>query len=182
MSPIPNQGIMITKIAVLSIILALYFSAGFAQEKTKKQTKAERKVEKQKQVEAMMDARTFVFTARTAIPQGYKTVNLNTNMYNVSFAPENIISYLPYYGRAYSGIGYGNDSGLKFEGKPEEFTITKGKKNFTAKAVVKGERDLFTLMLTVSFEGSASLSVSSNNRSTISYNGVISEPEKPAEP
>lgn len=173
---------MITKFSILSILIALYFTSAFAQEKTKQQTKAERKVEKQKQVEAMMNARTFVFTARTAIPQGYKTVNLNTNMYNVSFAPENIISYLPYYGTAYSGIGYGNDSGLKFEGKPEDFTVTKGKKNYNAKAVVKGERDVFNLMLTVSFEGSASLSVSSNNRGTISYNGVISEPEKPAEP
>jgi hypothetical protein len=173
---------MITKISILSIIIALYFTAGFAQEKTKKQVKAERKIEKQNQVEAMINARTFVFTARTAIPQGYKTVNLNTNMYNVSFAPENINSYLPYYGRAYSGIGYGNDSGLKFEGKPEEFTVTKGKKSYTVKTVVKGERDQFSLMLTVSFEGSASLTVNSNNRSTISYNGVISEPEKPAEP
>lgn len=173
---------MITKISILSILIVLYFTAGFAQEKTKKQVKAERKIEKQNQVEAMINARTFVFTARTAIPQGYKTVNLNTNMYNVSFEPENINSYLPYYGRAYSGIGYGNDSGLKFEGKPEEFTVTKGKKNYTVKAVVKGERDQFSLMLTVSFEGSASLTVNSNNRSTISYNGVISEPEKPAEP
>jgi len=109
-------------------------------------------------------------------------VNLNTNMYNVSFAPENIISYLPYYGRAYSGAGYGNDSGIKFEGKPEEFTVTKGKKNYTVKAVVKGERDQFSLILTVSFEGSASLTVNSNSRSSISYNGVISEQEKPAEP
>lgn len=173
---------MIAKSSILFLLIALYFSTGFAQEKAEKQTKAERKAEKQSQVEAMMNTRTFLFTARTAIPQGYKTVNLNTNMYNVSFAPEYIISYLPYYGRAYSGIGYGNDSGLKFEGKPEEFTVTKGKKNFSAKAVVKGEKDVFTLMLTVSFEGSASLSVSSNNRGTISYNGVISEPEKPSKP
>lgn len=173
---------MSTKISILTILIALCINVGFAQETDKKQAKAERKAEKQKQVEAIINARTFLFTARTAIPQGYKTVNLNTNMYNVSFAPENIISYLPYYGRAYSGAGYGNDSGIKFEGKPEEFTVTKGKKNYTVKAVVKGERDQFSLILTVSFEGSASLTVNSNSRSSISYNGVISEQEKPAEP
>ena len=172
---------MSTKISIIFFLIVLNYSTGFAQEKSKKQIKAERKVEKQNQVEAMMNARTFVFIARTAIPQGYKTVNLNTSMYNVSFSPENIISYLPYYGRAYSGIGYGNDSGLKFEGKPEEFTVTKGKKNYSAKAVVKGENDIFSIIFTVSFEGSTSLSVNSNNRSTISYSGVISEPENSAD-
>jgi len=173
---------MIKKLSILFLLPVLYFSTGFAQEKSKKQIKEERKIEKQNQVEAMMNAKVFVFTARTALPQGYKTVNLNTNMYNVSFTPENIISYLPYYGRAYSAIGYGNDTGLKFEGKPEEFTVTKGKKNFIVKAVVKGESDVFDLSLSVSFEGSASLTVNSNNRSTISYNGEIAVPVKPAEP
>jgi hypothetical protein len=173
---------MTKKLSILFLLAVLSFSTGFAQEKSKKQIKEERKIEKQNQVEAMVNAKVFVFTARTALPQGYKTVNLNTNMYNVSFSPEIINSYLPYYGRAYSGMSYGNDTGLKFEGKPEEFSVTKGKKNFNVKAVVKGENDVFDLSLSISFEGSASLTVNSNNRSPISYNGEISAPEKPAVP
>ena len=173
---------MTKKLSILFLLAVLSFSAGFAQEKSKKQIKEERKIEKQNQVEAMVNAKVFVFTARTALPQGYKTVNLNTNMYNVSFSPEIINSYLPYYGRAYSGMSYGNDTGLKFEGKPEEFSVTKGKKNFNVKAVVKGENDVFDISLSISFEGSASLTVNSNNRSPISYNGEISAPEKPAVP
>jgi hypothetical protein len=173
---------MTKKLSILFLLAVLSFSTGFAQEKSKKQIKEERKIEKQNQVEAMINAKVFVFTARTALPQGYKTVNLNTNMYNVSFSPEIINSYLPYYGRAYSGMSYGNDTGLKFEGKPEEFSVTKGKKNFNVKAVVKGENDVFDLSLSISFEGSASLTVNSNNRSPISYNGEISAPEKPAVP
>jgi hypothetical protein len=173
---------MTKKLSILFLLSVLSFSSGYAQEKSKKQIKEERKIEKQNQVEAMVNAKVFVFTARTALPQGYKTVNLNTNMYNVSFSPEIINSYLPYYGRAYSGMSYGNDTGLKFEGKPEEFSVTKGKKNFNVKAVVKGENDVFDLSLSISFEGSASLTVNSNNRSPISYNGEISAPEKPAVP
>lgn len=173
---------MTKKLSILFLLAMLSFSSGYAQEKSKKQIKEERKIEKQNQVEAMVNAKVFVFTARTALPQGYKTVNLNTNMYNVSFSPEIINSYLPYYGRAYSGMSYGNDTGLKFEGKPEEFSVTKGKKNFNVKAVVKGENDVFDLSLSISFEGSASLTVNSNNRSPISYNGEISAPEKPAVP
>jgi hypothetical protein len=173
---------MTKKLSIFFLLAMLSFSSGYAQEKSKKQIKEERKIEKQNQVEAMVNAKVFVFTARTALPQGYKTVNLNTNMYNVSFSPEIINSYLPYYGRAYSGMSYGNDTGLKFEGKPEEFSVTKGKKNFNVKAVVKGENDVFDISLSISFEGSASLTVNSNNRSPISYNGEISAPEKPAVP
>ena len=92
-----------------------------------------------------------------------------------------IESYMPFFGRAYSGVGYGNDTGLNFEGRPKEFTIIKGKKNYQIKAVVKTGNDTFTLYLSVGFEGDASLSVISNNRSTISYSGEVFAPEKPKE-
>jgi hypothetical protein len=166
---------MNAKVQILVIICVLLASSVCAQEKSKKQIKEEQKLEKQKQVEEMM-ANKFVFIARTALPQGYKTVNLSTSEYTVMFQPELIISYLPFYGKAYSGIGYGGDNGLKFEGKPDEYTVTKSKKNYQVKAVVKGENDTFSLSLSVSFGGSASLTVNSNNRSTISFNGDISAP------
>jgi hypothetical protein len=166
---------------VLIVLLMFFTVAGFAQEKSKKQVKEEQKLERQKETEVMVNAQSFVFNAKTALPQGYKTVQLNTREYNVNFLPDFIVSYMPFYGRAYSSIGYGNDNGLKFEGKPGEFTVTKGKKNFQVKAVVKGENDVYTLSLSVSFEGSASITITSNNRSPISYSGDISAPEKAEE-
>jgi hypothetical protein len=169
---------MKAKISILLILFSFLVSVGFAQEKTKKQLKEEQKAEKQKQVEAMVNAKEFVFTGRTAMPTGYKSVNLTTSTNYVKFHPEQIESYMPYYGRAYSGVGYGSDSGLKFEGNPEEYTVTKGKKNFLISAIVKGERDTFRLTLSVSFSGSATLTINSNNRSSISYSGEISVPEK----
>ena len=169
---------MKTKILILLALVSLIVVTAFAQEKSKKQIKEEKKIEKQRQVEAMINAREFVFTGRTAMPSGYKSVSLTTTTNYVKFHPELIESYMPYYGRAYSGVGYGGDSGLKFEGKPEEYTFTKGKKNYQVNATVKGERDTFSLSLTVSFEGSASLLINSNNRSSISYSGEITLPEK----
>ena len=173
---------MKTKISILFLLLLMCSITLFAQEKSKKQIKEEKKLEKQKQVQTMMNERVFIFTARTALPQGYKTVNLNSNMYTVDFSPAKIVSYLPYYGRAYSGVSYGGDDGLKFEGTPEDFTVTTGKKNYSAKAEVKSEKEVYKLMLTVGFEGSATLTVSSNNRSSISFNGEISAPEKKPAP
>jgi spore coat protein CotH len=172
---------MKAKISILAIILALVMSNGFAQEKSKKQLKEEKKIEKQKLIDSLVNAKTFDFVGRTAMPSGYKSVNLSSTTNYVKFQPELIDSYMPFYGRAYSGVGYGTDEGLKFTGKPEDFTVTKGKKNYSVNATVKGDKDTFRLSLTVGFEGSASLSITSNNRSVISYSGDISAPEKKEE-
>jgi hypothetical protein len=88
---------------------------------------------------------------------------------------------MPYFGRAYSGAGYGGDAGLKFAGKPEKYTVVKEKKNYQINVEVKSDNDTYKLSLSIGFEGSATLTVISNNRSTISYNGDISAPEQPAE-
>ena len=166
---------MKANISILTILFALILTSGFTQEKSKKQIKEEKKIEKQKQVEIMINTKEFVFTGKYANPTGYKSVNLATTPNYVKFEPEMIDSYMPYYGRAYSGAGYGGDEGLKFTGKPEEYTFTKGKKNYQVDATVKGEKDTYRLSLSVSFEGSATLTVTSNNRSAISYTGEISE-------
>jgi hypothetical protein len=168
------------KIRLLVLLIAVFAASGFAQEKTKKQIKEEQKIEKQKQIEELVNSKTFVFNATRALPQGGKSINL-TSSYNVKFSPDLIESNLPYYGRAYSGVGYGGDSGMKFEGKPEEFTVTKGKKNYSIDATVKGSNDTYRLSLSMGFEGGATLSITSNNRSFISYNGDITAPEKKEE-
>lgn len=75
-------------------------------------------------------------------------------------------------------MAYRGDGGLNFEGKPQEYTFKKEKKAYQIKAVVKGQYDVYTLFLIVFYDGSASLSINSNNRSTISYNGEIGPIEK----
>lgn len=169
---------MNTKNLITVLFLLLVTTTIFSQEKTKKQLKEEKKIEKQKQTAILVDSKDFVFVADKALPQGYKTIDLTTNPNYVKFQPDFIKSEMPFFGRAYSGGGYGGDGGLDFEGKPEEYAINKGKNAYQLKAVVKGRNDTYTLSLSVFFEGSASLTISSNKRSTISYNGEISAPAK----
>jgi hypothetical protein len=164
------------KILYLVTVVAWAGATGTAQEKSKKQLQEEQKVIQQNQTEVMINSKSFDFTARTALPQGGRSVNLSTNPNQVKFRPEKIECYMPYFGRSYGGAAYGGDSGLKFEGTPEEYTVTKGKKNYTVKAIVKGSNDAYRLILTVSSEGNATFSVTCNNRSPISYNGIIAAP------
>ena len=171
---------MKSKITCFVILLLIGSIPMMAQTSSRKAEKEKRRLEKEKEIAALIDAKTFVFKATRAIPTGYKSMDLTTNPNFVKFAPELIVSEMPYFGRAYS-VAYGGDAGLKFEGKPEVYTVEKKKKNFDIEAKVKTGNDYFTINLSVSFEGGSSMSISSNNRSSISYNGEIFAIEKPKE-
>lgn len=158
---------------IFLLLLLLAVTASFAQKKTRKQLREVRKIEKQKQTAALVDMKSFIFVARTAMPQGFNTIDLTLNPNYVQFEPDKIKSKMPFFGIAYSGIGYGRDVGLHFEGRPQKFTVKKSKKAYQIDVSVKGETDFYHLLLTVFFEGNATLSVNSNNRSSISYNGEI---------
>ena len=159
----------------LSILLVLFsfLSMGcFAQEKSKKELKAERELEKQKEVKALIDSKNFIFEAQKVMPQGGGFIILDYNTYFLKFNTEKTTCDLPFFGRAYN-IGYGRDGGIKFEGKPEKVRIEKRKKSYIIKTTVKGKDDVYDLMFTVFFDGGTTLSINSNNRASISYDGEI---------
>jgi hypothetical protein len=169
---------MKTKFSLAVIFLTLISTAAYTQELTRKEMKEEKRAELQKQTEAMLNAGEFVFKALIALPSGGPSRNLTPLYYYVKFRPDMIDSFLPFFGTAYSGIGYGSDTGLKFKGKPENFTVNKKAEMFQIDATVKTETDYFRLSLSAGSAGNAILTVSSNNRSTISYQGNIEEPDR----
>lgn len=165
-------------IVTLLFALFIFTTVVEAQEKSKKQLKEEKQLEKQKQIGILVESKEFVFVTYRAMPQSGSVINLTTE-YNVDFHPEWIKSDLPFFGRGFSGIGYGGtDAGIKFEAKPTVYTVEKKKKNYVIKADVRGERDSYSIILTVYFDGSATLSINSNNRSSIFYDGDIKEFKK----
>jgi hypothetical protein len=148
-------------------------SAGFSQE-----SKQERQRLKKEQTDMLVNSREFVFNAKRAFPSRGSSIDLTTNPGYVKFSPDFIDSSMPFFGRAYSGVGYGGDAGLRFNGKPETFTIEKKKKNYQILVNVKGDRDSYKLFLTVMPDGNGSLTISSNNRESITYQGEIVTPKK----
>lgn len=130
---------------------------------------------KEKQTELLLERREFVFRANRALPSGGSSIDLTTNPNYVKFSPDHVESYMPFFGRAYSGVGFG-DTGLHFEGKPEDFIVEKKRRNYQVSATVRGERDIFRLFLTVTPKGDANLTITSNNRESISYRGGIGSP------
>lgn len=164
---------MKAKILSLQIIVLLVVSPVFAQEKSKKELKEEEMLQKQEQIATLVNSKDFIFVANYATPIGGGQVNLTSNPNYVKFNPELFDGYMPFFGTAQAGIGYSGDVGIKFRDKPDYYTIEKKKKNFQIDAGVKGVNDVYRLSLSVSFSGMSTLTILSNNRSTISYQGVI---------
>ncbi|MHC0441447.1 DUF4251 domain-containing protein [Flavobacterium sp. 3-210] len=167
---------MSVKLSILLLFVSFLSFPAFAQEKTKKELKAEQELKKQKEIEALIDSKNFVFEAQKAMPQGGRLLNLDYNTYFLNFNETNTTCDLPFFGRAYN-VAYGGDGGIKFEGVPENIRIEKAKKKYTLRATVKGKNDVYDLLLNVFFNGDASLSVTSNNRAPISYDGEVEAPK-----
>jgi hypothetical protein len=162
---------------ILIPILLFAFIQVKAQEEVKK-SKQELKLEKQKQVEEMVNSKTFIFEGTNAYSEGGKSVNITSGPNMVYFSPDRIKSDLPFFGQARSAsAGYGTPGGYKFEGKPDEFTIENAKKGYSLKAVVKTVNETFTLNMSIGTDGNANLYVYSINRSSMRYNGEITKPK-----
>lgn len=127
-------------------------------------------------ISVLLNSKTFDFIANTMYPTTGTPKNLVGSGYSVSFSPEMIISQLPFYGRAYSGIAMDRDKGMRFKGKPEHFNIEKNK-DYQINTIVN-DGDTYQLSLSVSDSGNATLSISSNNRGTISYHGEVVKVQK----
>ncbi len=152
----------------LRIFSALFFLFMFGNAQAQNETE-----KKQSSIETLLNSQSFEFIANTAIPLSGPTRDLVGSNYSITFTPEKIISYMPFYGRAYSGMAYGRDKGMRFEGKPENFNVTNSEKGYEITATVKGENDTYVISISVGNSSFANLSISSNDRGTISYQGEI---------
>jgi len=167
---------MKTKLSVLLFLVSILNFSVSAQEKTKKELKHERELKKQNEIKALIDSQNFVFEAQKATPQGGRLIQLDYNTYFLKFKADSTTCDLPFFGRGYN-VGYNSDGGIKFEGKPENIRVESKKNNTILKATVRGKSDVYDLLFSIFYNGSTTLSVSSNNRGPISYDGIIYAPK-----
>src|SRR6218665_1770601 len=132
----------------------------------------------------------FDFNATKAFPTNYDVVNVLNSMpgststrllnldpgYGFNLKKELFSVYLPYFGRAFSVTpGDANNGGIKLESK--EFKIkrsTTKKGNPLLVITPRDERENYVFALENLKNGSGFLSINSNNRHPISFDGNIS--------
>lgn len=130
----------------------------------------------------------FTFKALTAQPSEeansllrsmYPNVNqnviqLNGNVfYNIKISPEKMEVYLPYFGRMYAPATGSNDGGYKFTSTQYEYRVEEKKGVYDIQIKPLDNRDINKIFITVFSNGSATVRISSNTRSPISYQGIL---------
>lgn len=141
------------------------------------QTKKERKEQKAKEIKEMIDEQRFTIDVDRALPMGGRTVNLTTP-YSFEMRGDSAISYLPYFGRAYS-LPYGGGDGLRFEESITDYQSTFEKKGTARiKFVTRTKEDTFRFDVQVFSNGSAIISVTPTNRQSITYQGEVAPKKK----
>ena len=141
------------------------------------QSKKEKKAQKEAEIRNLIDSQKFVFKAQTAFPMGRRSINLTTD-YDLNVSKETVISYLPYFGRAYSATPGGTSNGLDFTSKDFEYTVNENKKKDGWDIVIKPKdtQQAREMLLTAFKNGSANLQVTSNDKQNISFSGYITAP------
>lgn len=128
-----------------------------------------------KNIDALVEAKTYVFKANTALPQRGNSIPL-TSFYTLQVSPDTVIADLPYFGRAFVAPINPADGGIKFTSTKFAYESEDGKKG-RHEILIKPEdtRDTRQLRLTISENGYATLNVTSNSRDNISFYGTVSE-------
>jgi hypothetical protein len=142
----------------------------------------------------IVEEKNYVFVATNAIPMNSIEINnvmskmagvanggnisLTGANYEIKVSPDSLISYLPFYGRAYTATMNNDDSGFRFTTKDFTYKTTKRKKGgWEIEMVTKDVKDNVRMSLSISENGYGTLNVFSNNKQSISYNGYLSEPK-----
>lgn len=123
-------------------------------------------------LKSILQNRNFTFRAQSAWPLQGTVVQLTAG-YDMKLLQDSINTYLPYFGRAYTG-GYGTENGIKFVSKKFDYKLKEKQKGGWEITIRPADtRDITELTYSISTNGYATLQVISNNRQAISFYGVI---------
>ena len=142
------------------------------------QSKKERKEQKEKEVKEMIDEKRFTINVNRALPMGGRSVNL-TSSYTLEMRGDSVVSYLPYYGRAYSVPYGGGNGGVRFEQSVTDYQCSFNKKGTAQiKFVARTDEDTYRFDIQVFPGGSASIHVTPVNKQSITYQGEVASKKK----
>jgi hypothetical protein len=165
------------KLFIILILLAPVVLANAQESKSRKEKRAEKEELKKEEIKQLIDNRSFVFNASHALPMGGSSINLNY-YYNVTLEGENVESYLPFYGVAYTAEYGSRNSPLSFNGTVEDYSVEKDKNGYQIQFDVKNGNDYLNYRFNISELGYASLSITSTNRQFISFIGTVESVEE----
>lgn len=114
----------------------------------------------------------YTFMANRAMPMGGKSIDISYG-YSLKVSKDSVISFLPYFGRAYTAPTSDADNGIKFTSTDFTYT-TKGEKGtWDINIEPNDNQRKYKLSLNISDNGSATLHVQDSRRQSITFYGHI---------
>lgn len=136
------------------------------------QSKKELKEQKKEAVKNEIVSENYKIDVNTALPMRGRNISLSSP-YSLEIRNDSVISYLPYYGRAYS-IPYDGGNGLNFKAPLKEYTMKVDKKgDARIKFSARSPEDVFEYSIRVFSNGSVSINVNMQNRQAIGFMGDL---------
>ena len=130
--------------------------------------------DKDTDVKSLVESKRFVFKAQSVSPPSAPLRHLTGDNYDLKVLGDSLISYLPYFGRAYTAPAPGTSAGYNFTSTKFDYTAKPRKKGgWDIVIKPKDVTDFREFDLTISTSGTASVRALSNSRQLISYNGFI---------
>jgi hypothetical protein len=150
------------------LIISLFFvTANIAYS----QTKEEIKNAKAASIKALVESANFTFITHDVSPFSGAVRHL-TSDYEVKVSKDTVVSYLPYFGRAYSYVDP-NNAGFQFTSTNFTYNVSPDKKGWYVNVKIKDQVDNSQFNFRIFTNGSATLQVTSVNRDPISFSGTI---------
>ncbi len=158
----------------LKILLILLLIVGTGLSVSAQATRKEKKAAKEAAIKKNVEDKNYTFIADRAIPLGGGTIEL-TSIYDIRVTPDSVISYLPYFGRAYFDVGYNStDQGLKFTSTNFDYHATAAKRGGWEIVIKpKDVKYLQSLHFYISPSGYGQLNATTINRDAINYQGHL---------
>jgi len=137
-------------------------------------SKADKQAAQKTAIKQLVESQNYDFKAQSALPMSGRTRQLTGGDYDLRVTKETIVSYLPYFGRAYTAPIDPSKGGIQFTSKDFDYTIANGKKGgWDIQIKPKDYQDVQQLSLSISEDGYANLQVTSTSRQPISFYGTI---------
>jgi len=128
-------------------------------------------------VKNMVNNKEFIFVADRVNPLRGRSRTL-TSEYDVKINNDSLVSYLPYFGRAYQAPMDPSQGGIQFTSTSFSYEVNaNGKNGWDVIIKPKDYQDVQQLSFTIFDNGSATLNVVSTQKDPISFNGNV-EPIK----
>ena len=134
--------------------------------------RAARAAEQAKAVKAALQERNYQIAVNRMYPSRGASKSLSYG-YSVEVRNDSLISYLPYFGRAYS-VPYGGGNGLNFSAPIRNYQESQPKSGLRHIEIdVKNDGDTYLYTLDIFDNGSTTIDVRSRQRERISFSGEM---------